>query len=378
MMETEPSGYQPRGQGRSSEMDWIDGITDRLSGLGDITARAMFGGHGLGLQRPARSVGGMADQPRKHHYVPQFYLAGFTETGARDGRLYVLDRRTLRRWQSTPKNSAHQRDFHAIESGPVGDPMAVEKALSQVEGKWSAATRSVIRDKLLPSDDAVTDLFALVAFMALRVRRIRSEIKEFIDRASKDELRATFSSREGRENVRRALANQGNELDEAELADLAEFIERDAYEVNFDQTWEVQTMIGLSIRLLLVLGMRRWSLWVVAEDAPDLICSDSPVSLTWLTPSVEPYSPGFGKANTLVTMPLSRRLALASSFEPLMERRIIERREVAEINSRTAMLATQLFSADPDFVWRMGDNRLGNASELIAALEAGRRRPDAE
>jgi DNA transformation protein len=28
-------------------MDWIDGITDRLSDLGDITIRPMFGGHGL-------------------------------------------------------------------------------------------------------------------------------------------------------------------------------------------------------------------------------------------------------------------------------------------------------------------------------------------
>ena len=28
-------------------MGWIDGITDRLSGLGDISSRAMFGGHGL-------------------------------------------------------------------------------------------------------------------------------------------------------------------------------------------------------------------------------------------------------------------------------------------------------------------------------------------
>jgi DNA transformation protein len=28
-------------------MDWIDGITDRLSALGDISVRAMFGGCGI-------------------------------------------------------------------------------------------------------------------------------------------------------------------------------------------------------------------------------------------------------------------------------------------------------------------------------------------
>jgi len=54
-----------------------------------------------------------------------------------------------------------------------------------------------------------------------------------------------------------------------------------------------------------------------------------------LTASVGPYPPGFGLTNTLVTMPLSRRLALASSFEPLTEKRIINTQQVAEINSRT-------------------------------------------
>ena len=160
--------------------------------------------------------------------------------------------------------------------------MAVEKALSRCEGKWSAALRSVIRDESLPSGDALADLLAFVAFMAVRVPRIRSAISDFIDRTSKAELRATFSSREGREHFRRVLADQGEELDDADLAGLAEFVESDAYEVSFDRTWDVQTMIGLAIRLLLVLG-RRWSLWVAAEDAPDLFCSDGPVSLTWLT-----------------------------------------------------------------------------------------------
>jgi len=47
MMAAGPSGDQPRGSGGSSEMDWIDGITDRLSHLGDNSTRTMFGGHSL-------------------------------------------------------------------------------------------------------------------------------------------------------------------------------------------------------------------------------------------------------------------------------------------------------------------------------------------
>lgn len=47
MMEAGPSRDRPRGLGTSSEMHWIDGITDWLSHLGDNSARTMFGGHSL-------------------------------------------------------------------------------------------------------------------------------------------------------------------------------------------------------------------------------------------------------------------------------------------------------------------------------------------
>jgi hypothetical protein len=50
-------------------------------------------------------MGIMANQSRKHHYVPEFYLAGFTESGTDDGRLHVLDKEQLRQWPSTPKGA---------------------------------------------------------------------------------------------------------------------------------------------------------------------------------------------------------------------------------------------------------------------------------
>ena len=45
----------------------------------------------------------MAGQPRKHHYVPQFYLAGFTENDSKDGQLFVLDKEQRKTWAKTPK-----------------------------------------------------------------------------------------------------------------------------------------------------------------------------------------------------------------------------------------------------------------------------------
>lgn len=50
--------------------------------------------------------------PRKHHYVSQFYLRGFTDDKK---QLLVTDRPTEKVFRTNPTNVAAQRDFNTIE-----------------------------------------------------------------------------------------------------------------------------------------------------------------------------------------------------------------------------------------------------------------------
>ena len=49
----------------------------------------------------------MANRPRKHHYVPAFYLAGFTMSGSDEDRLCVFDQSQIKSWPSSPRNAGH-------------------------------------------------------------------------------------------------------------------------------------------------------------------------------------------------------------------------------------------------------------------------------
>jgi hypothetical protein len=69
-------------------------------------------------------------EPRAHHFVPQFWLAGFTETGQKDGRLWITDLKKGKQWKSTPRKAGHRRDFYRF-SDPQLDPVAAEKAYSR-------------------------------------------------------------------------------------------------------------------------------------------------------------------------------------------------------------------------------------------------------
>jgi hypothetical protein len=51
-------------------------------------------------------------EPRAHHFVPQCWLAGFTETGEKDGQLWVTDLHRRKQWLSSPVNSGRRRDFY--------------------------------------------------------------------------------------------------------------------------------------------------------------------------------------------------------------------------------------------------------------------------
>src|SRR5271169_5932440 len=71
-------------------------------------------------------------EPRAHHFVPACWLAGFTETGDKDGDLWVTDLGRRKQWQTNPRKAGRIRDFYRVDD-PEVDPLAVETALSKIE-----------------------------------------------------------------------------------------------------------------------------------------------------------------------------------------------------------------------------------------------------
>lgn len=289
----------------------------------------------------------MPNIPHNHHVVPVFYLAGFTDDGTAEGNLHVIDTTRLKSWDCKPKNAARQRDFHEIDIGSDRDPMVVEKTLAYFESKWSTVLRSVLDQRSLPTDDSFGDLMMFIAFMAVRVPRIRETISNFLEEVQRKE-----------EFARKWLEKQGQQV---ELTPNNDFD-------TFDQTWHVQQMIQMAIELGPQLSLRPWNLWIAEDQSPDLICSDSPAIPTWAIPIVGPYSPGFGTVNTVVSVPLSKRVALVSMLEVDVGPRTMGRNEVAQLNSATGMHARQLYCPASDFVWFMRNGRVGSKDDLLQAL----------
>lgn len=85
-------------------------------------------------------------QSKKHHYIPVFYLKGFTDT---DGFFYVYDKKLDKIWRSKPRNSFFEKERNTaidrhIETNEIIKTDYPEFVLSAHDGK-AAPVIDVIR-----------------------------------------------------------------------------------------------------------------------------------------------------------------------------------------------------------------------------------------
>ena len=313
----------------------------------------------------------MKAMPRKHHYVPQFYLRGFAVDGKRDGQLWVLDKKAGRQWESTVEKSARQTDLYRVELKDGGDPASLEKILSVIEGMFAPILQQTIETQTLPEGQPFELLLNMVGLMALRVPLLNSFSKHIGSDLLRQLIRDLVATPESWKAVDDGVRAARTEVPEASYEEMKQFVESGEYSIDVDlgQNWLPRLMIDASRSMQSHLSRRRWYITVVAPDAPDLICSDNPVSLTLTPMSISSQHAGFAMPGTLLLFPLSRRMALVGSFEGIMLPNPASEKTVALINGATARSAERfLFTPKSDFVWRDRKKRVRHTADLLALV----------
>jgi len=287
---------------------------------------------------------------RQQHYLPSFYLAGFTHNGLRDGKLHVFDREQQISWCSKPNKTARQNNFYTLDDDVNGDSMFVEKTLSTLETGWALALKLATQNRVLPTGKQLEDLIVFAAFTAVRTKWFRERCSKRIDGREKERLRHLLA---GSPNLsyasfKSALPN----LSEQDYEQFKAFAETDDYEISYDNTWHTQRMIATAIWFFEILAERSWAIWFSDGSTPELICSDSPVAFTRLEDGPSPVTPIQLSENTIFSLPLDKRTALVSMIDRQIPSVRINAREVSLINGETMRYANQVFSPSPDFNWQ--------------------------
>lgn len=318
--------------------------------------------------------------PRQHHILPAFYLAGFTDTGTKDGTLHVYDHLRGRYYDTTPEKVARERDFYRIYK-PGVDNNVLEERLATLEGKIAPVLRRV-KETDTASPEELGTLLSLAAM--IHVRGQRGLERAYI--ATEDQMRRGLQdgtlTAEAWEEVRELLTLEGE--DPASLVSYEE-ARRKALD---DGDWSpiaprdyvLSRLIELHAGFVDSLLPHPWSMAVANPSAGEFICSNSP--LTWSSEGVG--APGFKEdedfrdPGVTVMFPINNNAALITRPQDRGSKQrgfLYEAVDgvVAWVNSRTLFLSYgTVYSGSKDFVLLQG-NKVRRGIDYFRHVERFRR-----
>jgi hypothetical protein len=286
---------------------------------------------------------------RNHHYVPQGYLAGFTDTGTSDGKLYVLDLSTGSTFRTRPRNVAAERDFNRVEIDGQ-DPDFLEKSLGALlEDKAALAIRKIAQAQKFTGDDDFTYVINLLCLLVVRNPRARRSLASAKRQSAKIIGEMLVSDKKIWEHHNRKAREAGYVSEpDVSFERVKAFVDGGKYTIEVATHALIRTELSIFDDILRCLGARVWSLLIAAPDAPDFITCDHPVTLVFKDPKSK-AAIGVGLHQTELVFPITARHAFLGVYEnPMKPVLSVKAKGVAAMNTRVIRHADrQIYSREP-------------------------------
>jgi len=222
------------------------------------------------------------NRPRRHHFVPRFYLDGFCADDART--LAVYDRvRNMYRAQH-PTELAHRRDYYAYEDEQGELVFDIEVGLGQVETAAALAIRRVDGGEELTADDRLV-LATYTAFQFARTPAYAAWIAAF----------------------RKNWTDEARQMLEGTIPE--------APDPRVGRGAALGEMLRHAPRFAEVFLRLNWTIWRRESERSSFVTTDSPVSLVQAGQREANIYQGTGilSPDAITVLPLSQATALAMS-----------------------------------------------------------------
>ncbi len=286
----------------------------------------------------------------KHHYLPQFYLQGFTDPDTPPGyEPYVwVHRAEDRTWERrAPVNVAAETDYYVFTDETGNESQEVERAFSQIESIMAPMIREKIQRQQFLTAEERLELAGFVALMFARVPGQIEHVGDFMAELA-EKVAATYFQA-WKEDPRRleAFKQQYQEEMGEELGDVRpEDLNMEGISVTTKRPAALaMNLSGVTMTAQIIADMG-WTFWLSSK--PDyFVTSDFPFCLhNPKIPKDSIYGPGLAHKHVEVTMPMSRDVAFMAGWLSQGTRwRQAPRKIVEQMNYRAAMRASRFLIA---------------------------------
>lgn len=274
----------------------------------------------------------MVTEPRKHHYLPRFYLRGFA---AGERGLFQVEKCTGRAVRASINDLAAIRDFHRIDADGVEDPFQLERELAEVEGLLASELAAALAGGLV-SADVHAGLVQLLSLLRFRVPAVR----EFFEGSLRQYVRSTGLIMERAGQLPVPPAGLEGALCFSDLR----------IEISNWICLHYMFQMAFDPRLLNLLLTMHPTI-IEATGGTTFVTSDQPVAV--FHPKARPtdlQGVAVPDPETELSLPLSsRKLLLLTWSDGAPESRMATDTEVQEFNRRTVIMASSyIFSGVDD------------------------------
>jgi hypothetical protein len=303
---------------------------------------------------------------RKHHFVPRWLLANFTEDYTQQSSLFYLDLISKQIRPCTPASIAYENDLYSIENPNLRSD-ALEKQFAIIDGEVSNIVRDIISEHDLLTDAKIDTLIWFVGFMIARNPGLLKQIKDSFDNILTMMIKMGFSKTFYEEYIQ---GDVDESLKKIPYEEMERMIRHPDLRFEFGNNFLMQQLLQIADKALPILRQRAWSL-LINESGDPFISSDNPVAVNWTKQMPASIGPGLGMPDTALYFPLSRQVCLYSNL-PGINRvaKGIDKEVICCVNMNVAYRATRfLYLKSEDFIWINDRGEIDNVKGFIQMLE---------
>lgn len=246
-------------------------------------------------------------KPKRHHYVPQFYLKKFADD---QDRLWVYDRVNKQYRHQNVEQVASINHYYRIEKKDGTLSLEIEEHLSEIEGNGAAAIEKLERaEPITPEEKAHIAVF--IAVQMTRVPDYEKRVNELQDKAIRRMTKIGFPTIEAtKEKITRLMKGSGMRGDEVTAEEMYEFIQEDQYGIEIPRQNNIKMMLEMAANAADYFMQMDWFL-IRAAKGGSFVTSDNPFTL--FPPKTYDPNHFFNSAVGLLTPGALKALPISSS-----------------------------------------------------------------
>lgn len=209
--------------------------------------------------------------PKRHHYLPQFYLKGF----CCNEYLWVYDRKTNQVRRQTPINTAIQSHYYSVADEDGEKNTEIESFLPQIEGLTKPIIQKVSsKDEISVEEKEILSVF--LAFLMNRVPDFEKSVNIMEGHLVKRMSDMMFSDEKRTKSIMDRYEKETGDKIKLSAKELVDFHKRGAYTIEIHRNESLRLMLDLSFNFAAFFRQMDWG-FLHAPQKTSYVTTDNPL-----------------------------------------------------------------------------------------------------